>query len=647
MATRQAPPGFPQPQAPLRNDPSKNRSAWSVFPDQLPTTRFNGFQNRDNESLLRGSFVLGQNVVFGGEFQPTIRQGFEAIGSQATDSNGIQRAWVYETRDGLVYDMKQDTAGKIWYWLRDVSTDWATLLTGLTASTRWDFANIGKTSEDTNHVLFSNGVDDFYRFNGATTTVASVTTNTITKQQGAATWRLDDFYSVGTRGVRINGVTYTYTGGEGTATLTGVTPDPTGLMVAGDLVVQAAQVVASLASFKSNVLMAHDGRLHLVMYAKPTQWAYSKLDDPYDFTTGSSDGDGGLKEIELGGPIVAFGKLNRMALAFKNRLVKSLTFQQFGTRLDSPFYQTLTTTDDKSTTLGTLSNRTICSTPKGLVFVTPDKRLVLLTGVTANNEPQYIVLSDPIQPVFDVGVFDTTAMVCADNVVWLAFQSESGIDTNETVIRSDLTRQTIMPDGKVIPCMWDLPIVGWQVGDWTVVYNPDTGKNEAHWHSSLNSGSYKIIANPTDAGTPFTTTVRTWAETFGAPHLQKRIDQFFIEVKMSANTNLLLSLLYNENGVTQVTEFTLDGDATSNKFNVNIYNPFGASAFGSKKFGSNESIDENPTYRFYIKTNRIPPFHNISMQLSSDEDGQSWKLIRFGYRLAEILPEPDNYLLLR
>lgn len=643
-----------QPKQPLQdNRPSTLKGAdvkalatWLVFPDQLNGSRFNGFQNRDNESLLKGSFVVGQNVVFNGDFQPAIRPGYSPLGTQATDSNAIQRAWVYETREGLVYELKQDAGGTIWYWLRGTSTDWSILLTGQTAGASWDFANIGKTSEPTNQVFFNNGIDSFYTFNGANATILLAGANTL-KRTGGLKWT-DAFFLVATNKIQINGITYTYTGGEGSDTLTGVTPDPNGVVLPGMLAVQAPQVVSALSSYKSNILFAHDGRLHDVLYAQRTTWDYSVLDNPYDFaTTGAADGDAGSKEIELGGPLVAFANINQLILSFKNRLIKSLQFQQFGTRVDVPFYQTLTTTDDRSTTLGTISNKSICSTPKGLVFITPDKRLVLLTGVTANNEPQYIVLSDPIQPIFNAGIFDTCALVCADNVVWLAYASEKGVGFNDTVIRCDLTRQTTMPDGKIVPCMWDAPIVGWQVGDWTVIYNPTTGKNDVHWHSALNSGSYQVIQDPVDNTGAFTATIRTWAETFGYPHLQKRIDQIFIEVKMSENTNLLMTLLYNENGITSTYEAILDGDSTSNKFNNIRYNPFGAYSFGSQKFGSNPSLENEPTYRFVFKTNRIPPFFNISLQLSSDEQGQNWSLTRFGYRLAEVLPEPDSFVLWR
>ena len=648
MATRRAqPPGFPQPVSPLRNDPSKNVGQWTTFPDQLPGARFNGFMNRDNESLLRGSFVVGQNIQFSGDFQPAIRQGYELLGTEQADANEVLRAWVFETRAGDVFELKQDAAGKVWFWLRGTSTDWKTLLTGLTADLACDFANIGKAANATTHVYFNNGTDSFYRFSGAYATVASVTANTITKS-GSSTWTAEGFYSTGTRSVRIEGADYTYTGGEGTTTLTGVSPDPSAAgVVAGNLAVQSPQVVSGLSSHLSNVLMAHDGRLHARLGTKKSIWEYSKLDDPEDFTTGSVDGDGGQKEVEFGGPITAFGKINKTAVAFKKRLIKILSFNQFGSRLDSPFYQTLTSSDDRSTTLGAINNKSVCSTPFGLVFITPDKRLVLLTGVTANNEPQYIVLSDPIQPIFDNGDFANAAVICAENILWVSFKETVSSDSNDTVMRADLTRQTLMPDGKTIPCMWDAPTVGWNVNDWTVVYNSSTGKYDVHFHSSLSSNSYRIIADPTDNTSSMTAIARSWAENFGMPSMQKRIDWLYIEVKMSVNTELTGTLLYDENGVTQQYEFTLDGDSADNRFTNTEYNPFGASAFGTQKFGSNSAVDDVDLYRFYIHLNRIPPFYNISLQLSSDADGQIWQLVRFGYRIAEVLKEPDNFKLVR
>src|SRR3990167_4144888 len=110
------------PPARLRHDPSKLLGAWHIFPESLPGQRFSGFQKRDSESLLRGSMVVGQNIFFNGDFLPAIRSGSEILGTEAADSNEILRAWVYETRDGDVFELKQDASGTIWFWFHGTST---------------------------------------------------------------------------------------------------------------------------------------------------------------------------------------------------------------------------------------------------------------------------------------------------------------------------------------------------------------------------------------------------------------------------------------------------------------------------------------------------------------------------------------------
>ena len=49
-------------------------------------------------------------------------------------------------------------------------------------------------------------------------------------------------------------------------------------------------------------------------------------------------------------------------------------------------------------------------------------------------------------------------------------------------------------------------------------------------------------------------------------------------------------------------------------------------------------------YRFYIETPNNYYFYNLSLQLSCDKPGNDFQLIRFGYRLTEILEKLDrNY----
>jgi hypothetical protein len=617
---------------------------WYVFPENLPSQRFSGFQNREDATQLRGAFVVGQNVRFGPSGLPSVRYGFEVVGTQPTDTDEVRRAWVYENSNGIQFELKV-TGTEIKYWIWGTSTDWATLLTGLTADTEWGFANIGKSSDYLNSCEFSNGTDGIWRFPGALATVDTVTANTITKT-GSTTWTQEGFLTA-TNKVIIGGVEYQYTGGEGTATLTGVTPDPSaGGVVAGNLALSAPGAIAALSTMKGQVMMGFDGRLHMRDETKKSVWGYSKLDDPYDFTASTADAAGGYKMVEGGGAVTAFGKLNKTILCFKKRLIKALGFTTSGTRIDVPQYVTFTGNDEKGTTLGAVNQKSTFSTPLGMVFVTPDNQLVLLTGVTANNEPQYQYLSDPVNPVFAAGDFSDATGICVDGVAFIAFKSEAGLASNDTVLRGDMRRQTIDTNGKILPIRWDAPYVGWYVNDWTAVYNPATFAEELHFHSSTDSATYKVTTDSkTDNRNPFGATLRSWAETFDLPANQKRVSEAFVEIRMTENTNVTATVLYDENGVSGQSETVLDGDSSDNRFKATVYNPIGASSFGSVKLGSQVAAVNPDTYRFSLEVNPNQPFYNVSLQLTSDGEGQDWELVRFGWKLAEVIGKTDRSIL--
>jgi len=626
----------------MPNDNSKALGKWVIFPESLSGNRFGSYEVREDFTQNTGKFVIGQNMTFNSAHIPTLRQGSEVINAEATDSTPVKRAWVFETRDGVQWEIKTYDTG-VYGRVVGVMDAFYLLKGGFTSGLVFGDANIGKSSDTTNHTYFCNGTEDFYKFNGAYTAISGGTVNTISIASG--TWTDLGFYTTGTRSVIINGVEYGYTGGEGTTTLTGVTVDASGL-VAGSYAIQSPlDLTGGATPIKGQVMMANDGRLHARNESKKDVWNYSKLDDPNDFTTGSLDGDGGAKEVEFGGPIVAFGKLNKTAICFKNRIIKSLDFIQVGTKIDSPDYKTLISSDDKGTSLGATNQKSTFSTPLGLVFVTPDKRMVLLTGVTANDEPQYIFLSDNVQPIFTNGVHDEGTGICVDNIIWYSFKTDINSTYNDVVMRGDLTRQSTNSEGKIIPIQWDTPYIGWNVNDFTVVRRDDLGKNEVHFHSSINSSSYRIIDNKADNNLPFTGLVRTWMENFGQPNAQKKIDYIFLEVEMSSATSLTATLLYDEDGCTGRDERVITAnDATNQVFDASVYNPFGASVFGSQKIGSNPAENTLKKYRFMLETPENTYFYNLSLQVGVANDGNDFKLIRWGARVMEVLSDPDQKL---
>lgn len=704
-----------------RQDRDKNVEKWVVFPDDLPNKRFTGYQTRDISSQNRGAFPIGQNVAMTLAQTPTLRTGYEIIGTNAENSTPVTRAWTYETRDGVQFELKAfDTF--LYYYIYGVSTDYALLKSGFTADQEFGYGNISRSTDIAGATIFCNGVDSWYKFTGAYATYASdngsdeltvegsttlinryfrpegtfilngteVTytelngntfkgcsalpvaavgdilvqsptpvdgtylfqvyggvygtylsdngANTITVQ-GSTSLASLGFSASGT--IRYKGTDITYAALSGT-TFTGCSGVPAAPAVGDVLALKPTATIDNMTNYKSSVIMAHDGRLHARQETKKSVWNYSVLDNPYDFSTvGSSDTNAGAKEVEFGGPIVGFGKLVKTAIALKARMIKLLSYIQVGSRVDSPDYKTLVSVDDKGTSLGATNQKSTFSTPLGLVFITPDKRMVLLTGVTANNEPQYLFLSDPIQQVFQAGVHDEATGICLDNEIWYAFKQDNNSTYNDVVLHGNMLRQTFDNYGRPLPIQWDTPYIGWNVSDFSIVFNPDLGKNELHWHSAINSNSYRVIENKTDDTQAYTAIVRTWEETFGVPEKQKKIDYCYVEIEMLENTQIEATLLYDEDGVTAQATYQLNGSLLANSFGTTPFNPFGSSPYGWQQIGSNPGEEGMSLYRFWLEIDPDIEFFNISLQLSGDDENNDFNLIRIGYRLMQVIQEVD------
>lgn len=616
---------------------------WFIFPEMIPGEKFRGYDTSNELSQSRGSFPVGQNMAFDKEDVPSVREGYEPINTEVTDATAVKSAHVFETRAGNKWELKTYATG-VYGWLIGTTTAFQLIKGSFTTGKKFAFANIGQTNQIPTWCFFCNGTENPFRWTGLSATISSTTANTIVTS--AASLANLGFTATGT--VIVNGTEYAYTG-LSTGTFTGVTADPTG-EANGSLVIDSPVELTGVISggtdpTKFAVAMAHDGRLHIRREGRQSVWDYSKLDDPDDHATGSTDGAGGTKEIEFSGPITAFGKLNKVALCLKKRVIKTLEFNQVGARLDSPVYRTLVSSDDKSTTLGAVNDSSTFSTPYGLVFVTADKKMILLTGVTSNSEPQYIILSQPVQSVFDTGVHDEGAGICVNNKIYYSYKEDTNSTANDTVLIADLERKTITTEGQVIPCRWDTPTIGWNVNAWTAIENSAGTKIEVHWHSSLNSNSYRIIADKTDNTASFTHTLRSWAEHFDAPFIKKRIDLAYVEIEQLENTSQTLTLLYDIDGNTARTEYTLAGTNTDNLMQGAVYNPFGASAFGSQKIGSNPQQANLRRYIYYLDVNPNTAFFNLSLQLSGSAENNDNRLVRFGFRVCEYIYEPDRILL--
>lgn len=221
------------------------------------------YHNREDRTTLPGNVLTSpsRNVInnFGNRLQ--LVKGYTLDGGASTviDSGILSNCDFTPSRASNVRNMRAGfltsagNDGKLQYRYVNSSNvvSWRDLKTSLTTVQMCFNGEYWDQTEKLKLLLWVDGSNSVYEWNGAVTTFASATANTITKQ-GTNTWAQDGFYVTRDKKVVIGGVEYTYTGGETTTTLTGVTPDPTiGAHAVGSVVHQ--QVVTTALSAMTSI----------------------------------------------------------------------------------------------------------------------------------------------------------------------------------------------------------------------------------------------------------------------------------------------------------------------------------------------------------------------------------------------------------
>lgn len=232
---------------------------------------------RDRTNITANLMVRGsQNIYKKLLGTLAVRPGEKRQGEANTIQSPISSEFVWNTSWGATYTMVISNS----HLYVVVDEVWYSLLSGLTA-TRYVFDKWWDNTEKKDRLLFVNGTDDMFHWSGGFATIASTTANTITKT-GSTSWQQAGFSTTsGEKTIVINGTTYTYTGGESTTTLTGVTPDPSGEAV-GSIVLQAVQVSTDTpaAGFMNDFIKVINNQVYVGSYV--SRLCYISAND--DFT---------------------------------------------------------------------------------------------------------------------------------------------------------------------------------------------------------------------------------------------------------------------------------------------------------------------------------------------------------------------------
>jgi hypothetical protein len=610
---------------------------FNLIPNRNKGYSFLGYQSKtDMTALPPGTLVPpSQNVITNDADRVGVRQGYSLYGVAATDLYPISSSYEWITCRGEERPLRFNTNGDLEFAYLGT---WYTLKSGLTATAIVQFAEFWNTTEKIDELLFVDGTANLYRWGGAITTIDSVGTNTLTKT-GTGTWAASGFLtSLTPRKVTIGGVEYTYTGGESSTTLTGVTPDPAlaGPAIAqGDLAFQTV-VGVSTGGFTArpssmstsqvfDLISSLNNQLYLASTTSRYAWI-SKQNDYLTYTSSSPRAPGEGDTLTLDGSIVGFAPETNESDQ-NGSLMFISAGKDFWYRVSYQLSSDLTKETAQIKRLASapreaaISQGAIAKIKNKTVYISNEPTLDELGRVESIDTTQTKPISDPIKTDFESYDFTNAHIKYWRQYICVALPNES-ILLMYNIQKQYWEAPQVLPIGR-------LAIIG---GD---LYGHSNAVPETY---HLFDGSYNDNSNPIDAIAAFA------YENSGRRDAQKSEDAHYTEGYISSNTALTCVLKYDFGGFTSIVEETIDGADDDIIFSTSVDGSIGKNPIGEQPIGGiTDSISNTPKFRVIhdlVKQN----YYERQVQYSSNDVDQQWEILAYG---SNATLSPDNQFAIR
>lgn len=586
---------------------------------------FSGYQTKaDPQKIDKGANPAGQNTYINDGDRISVRNlGYEIFPASSTESTTgtpITSLYTFRKRDGTNI-MLRTFSTYMEYYHSKIGV-WEVLKSDFTSGGIFGFADQNTNADQTSYVYYGNALDNYARWTG------NVAQLTAAVSIGDISIAVDDTTLFPTTGTVIFcGVTTTYS--AKTATSFTITTSTVGCGSTRG-VAQVPQEFA--AAPKGNLLFVdNNARMFVAGVISSTQTLfYSKTADASDFTFSATRlaNDGGVINMpEGGGGITGMAGDETAVYVFKRNLIKTITFSQDGN--DLPTIKLLKPFDNKSQTVGAVSSKSIFAGGNTIFFITPNNEIMTLSRIAQFDYPQVVPISDAIQPTVDGMDFSSSTGIYWRNKAYISGKQTSESTQNDVILIFDSKRQ-----------QWESPVIGFNSNDFSI---GRFGSIEDLYFSSANTPNvYKTNTTPLDNGFSITANWRSREETFGFPYALKSVDNFFVEGYITENTELSITLLFDEDGYTQTQTTNFTGGELNNRYlyTASPYNVFGLNPFGFERFGGNEDLSGKKKFRIYLAGNlRRVPFYSVQVEFASDGENDNWEILQYGYH---VIMEPQE-----
>jgi len=594
-----------------------------------------GYRNREDDTNSQPGVLISesQNVLTQSNGRVGICQGYVLDGEASAVISPILSSFdwemhvnrVHHLRSGFLTEAGNDGKLQFRYVNSLGNTVWTDLLTSLT-KVNFQYADWWNTTNSQAYLLMVNGTTNVYEWSGGIATFASATSNTITKE-GAETFAELGFYVTSTPyQITINGIVYTATGGFGTSTLTGVTPDPTGAgLTAGTLMFQTPKTIAisSFTNGPGSTFIANgiaNLRNQIYLGSKTRNSVYiSKVNDYTTYTVTAPVrvvGDGAL--VTMDGPWRAFITQEDYMTMFAglDQIYQTVfTLSSDLTKEDFAIHRLKTTPLQ-----GTQSQDLTCKIKNNIAFVSNEPILNTLGRVdNVVLTPQISDISFSIVNDFNTYDFTDGSVFFWRNYIFVAVPRESLVRIYN--MTKDVTNQASLENQTHY---WEAPLTI-AISRFSII------NGELYGHSYMTSESYKLFTGYNFNGHPIDAKAVFAYQNFGVRSATKSFNEFFVEGYISSNTTLNLNFNYELEGFAGQATYPIKGTDAQIVLSSGDDASLGKFPLGSQPLGGDLDIPKvlPPKFR-EIQTFTRTPFYEFSPSFSSSGTDFNWSILAFG-----------------
>lgn len=596
------------------------------------------YRNREDvTNLPPGVLVVGsQNVFTNVSERVQIRKGYALDGPTSSVAAPALSSYDWLTRGNGEVHMRAGNLtsadGKVQYRYVDSTgaVTWRDLLTSL-SSVSFNYTTYWNTSETLREVLFVNGNGTMYEWNGATAVISTSTTSTITKT-GTDTWSSAGFY-VGTspRSIVVNNSPYTYTGGEGTLTLTGVSPDASVLSansIAHQSVISTATSVFTgpPATFNPSLISTLNNQIFLASLTQPVIWI-SKVNSFSDYSSSTPRQTGEGASLILDNNIVALDPQESfMYVSAGTDQWYNVNFQLQTSTVGVTYEQVNAQRLKTGKRQGAISQAFVSHMKNNIIVVTNETTIDTFGRVeTSLATPQTTNLSDPIKLDIDSYNFTDGSIFYYKYNIYVAIPKEGLVRVYNLTTKSWEAPQTI-------------PVSRFYIVN-----------GDLYGHSYNTFESYKLFTGYADrvytgfSGNPIPATMNFSYQNYGTRTTLKRANSLYVEGYINPNTMITCVITYELDGCATTRTFTINGSDTQIVCIPNDESSLGKQSLGKQKLGgggASASIQGLPPKFRVEKTFNNTDFFEASVSFSVLGTDNRYELLAFGLNASGSSEEP-------